>query len=316
MANRIVIERLEFQGRCGVTPEERRRPQPLAVDVELECDTPSAAATDRLTDTVDYAQVAEQIVKLGAKEDCALLESFAEKLLTMLFAEFPIERATIWLRKLAPPLAQTTGSVGIRVERSRMAHPVHRENYSPSRFVTQQLHRLPKGRLLDVACGAGRHALYLAEHGFDIEALDRDAEKLLTLAATAKERHLANLSVKQIDLERSTEERPEFPANQYDAIVVCFYLHRPLFPWLIDALKPNGVLLYETFTIDNYFRHRHPRRWEFCLAHNELLRLTSSLRVLSYDEGEHEGGAEMAAAFTAQLIAQKPGPNGQRHEPH
>jgi len=316
MANKIVIERLEFQGRCGVTPEERRRPQPLAVDVELECETTSAAATDCLADTVDYAQVAERIVELGSKEDCALLESFAEKLLTMLFTEFPVERATLWLRKLAPPLEQVTGSVGFKVERARMAHPVRRADHSPSRFVTQQLHRLPKGRLLDVACGTGRHALYLAEHGFEVEAIDQDAEKLLTLAAGAKERHLPNLSVKQIDLERSTEERPEFPANQYDAIVVCFYLHRPLFPWLIDALKPNGVLLYETFTIDNYFRHRHPRRWEFCLAHNELLRLTSSLRVLSYDEGEHEVSSDVDAAFTAQLIAQKPGPNGHRHEPH
>jgi len=316
MANKIVIERLEFQGRCGVTPEERRRPQPLAVDLELDCDTALAASSDRITDTIDYAQVAERIVELGAKEDCALLESFAEKLLTMLFAEFPVERVKLWLRKLAPPLTQMTGSVGIKVERARIAHPAQQADHSPSRFVTQQLHRLPKGRLLDVASGSGRHALYFAGHGFEVEAIDRDAEKLLKLAAMAKQRHLPSIRVKQVDLERNTEERPEFPVNQYDAIVVCFYLHRPLFPWLIDALKPNGVLLYETFTIDNYFRHRHPRRWEFCLAHNELLRLTSSLRVLSYDEGEHEGGADMGSAFTAQLIAQKPGPIGTLHEPH
>jgi len=314
MANKVVIERLEFQGRCGVTPEERRRPQPLAVDIELDCESGPAATSDRIVDTVDYAQVAERIVAIGAKEECALLETFAEKLLTMLFTEFPIERVRLWLRKLAPPLAQMTGSVGIKVERARLAHHAQQKTLSPSRFVTQQLHRLPKGRALDVACGSGRHALYLAGSGFDVEAIDQDAEKLLKLIAAANERHLPNLHVKQVDLERSTEERPEFPANQFDAIVVCFYLHRPLFPWLIDALKPNGVLLYETFTIDNYFRHRHPRRWEFCLAHNELLRLTSSLRVLSYDEGEHDGGSDMGSAFTAQLVAQKQGPNGSLHE--
>jgi hypothetical protein len=72
-------------------------------------------------------------------------------------------------------------------------------------------------------------------------------------------------------------------------------------------LKPQGVLVYETFTIENYVRYRHPRRWEFCLAQNELLRLTSALRVLSYDEGEHEGGSGMGPVFTAQLVAQKPG---------
>ena len=92
-------------------------------------------------------------------------------------------------------------------------------------------------------------------------------------------------------------------------IVVFFYLHRALFPSLIESLKPNGVLIYETFTIDNYLRHRHPRRWEFCLAHNELLRLTSTLRVLSYDEGKHDGGHEPGPTFTAQLVAQRASPS-------
>ncbi len=315
MTNKIVIERLEFQGRCGVTTEERRRPQPLAIDLELDYAGP-AIPSDSIRDTVDYAQVAECVVELGAKEECALLETFAEKLLTMLFAEFPVERVKIWLRKLAPPLTQMTGSVGIKVERARMAHHTPQSDPAPSRFLVQQLHRLPKGLALDVACGSGRHALHLAGHGFAVEAIDRDAGSLEKLAATAKQRHLANLTVKTVDLERTTDERPEFPANTYDVIVVCFYLHRPLFPWLIEALRPNGILLYETFTIDNYFRHRHPRRWEFCLAHNELLRLTSALRVLTYDEGEHEGGPGMGSVFTAQLIAQKPGPTGIQHESH
>jgi hypothetical protein len=115
-------------------------------------------------------------------------------------------------------------------------------------------------------------------------------------------------------LERRTDDRPEFPVNAYDAIVVCFYLHRPLFPWLVEALKPQGVLLYETFTIDNYVRYRHPRRWEFCLAQNELLRLTSSLRVLSYDEGEHDGGPGIGSVFTAQLVAQNPSQVVPTHE--
>ena len=99
-----------------------------------------------------------------------------------------------------------------------------------------------------------------------------------------------------------------------NVIVVFFYLHRALFPALIESLKPNGVLIYETFTIDNYLRHRHPRRWEFCLAHNELLRLTSNLRVLSYDEGEHDGGHGPGAVFTARLVAQQAGPSSLPHE--
>jgi SAM-dependent methyltransferase len=180
--------------------------------------------------------------------------------------------------------------------------------------VSQQLHRLPKGRALDVACGTGRHALYLAAHGFEVDAIDRDRESLAKLSAAAAQRHLTHLTVNTVDLERQTDERPEFPADTYDVILVSFYLHRPLFPWIIEALKPQGVLVYETFTIENYVRHRHPRRWEFCLAQNELLRLTSALRVLWYDESEHEGGHGTGSAFTAQLVARKSAATAPAHE--
>ncbi|HKT33654.1 MAG TPA: dihydroneopterin aldolase [Nitrospira sp.] len=314
MADKIVIERLEFPARCGTTAEERQRAQPMAIDLELDCEMALAANSGHVSDTVDYAQVVERIVELGSKEVCALVETLGEKILTLLFTEFPVSRARLWLRKLAPPIAQHAGSVGIRLDRPRAAHHAQTADPLPSRFVMQQLHRLPKGRALDVASGSGRHALYLAAHGFEVEAIDRDAERLRTLSTTAAQRHLSHLTVKQVDLERITDERPEFPSNTYDAIVVCFYLHRPLFPWLVDALKPQGVLLYETFTIENYMRHHHPRRWEFCLAQNELLRLTSSLRVLSYDEGEHDGGHGDGSNFTAQLVAQKLGAPAFTHE--
>lgn len=286
----------------------------MAIDLELDCETVSAAASDHLIDTIDYAQAAKRVVELGGEEVCALLETLAEKVLTMLFAEFPISRARLWLRKLAPPMTEKAGSVGVKLDRPRAAHHAKSTDPVPSRFLTQQLHRLPKGRALDVASGNGRHALYLAAHGFEVEAIDRDRDSLANLSAAAAKRHLSHLTVKQVDLERLTDERPEFPPDTYDAIVVCFYLHRPLFPWLVEALKPQGVLLYETFTIDNYLRYRHPRRWEFCLAQNELLRLTSSLRVLSYDEGEHDGGPGMGSVYTAQLLAQKPGQPMAGHE--
>ncbi len=316
MAYRVVIERLEFQGRCGVAPAERRRPQPLAIDLELDCDGSAAEAADQINKTVDYAHVTERIVELGETQDCALLETFTEQILAMLFTEFPVAKVSLWLRKLAPPLSQMTGSVGVKVERSRMAQQPQQIDPTPSLFLAQQLqlHRLPKGKALDVAAGSGRNALYLASHGFHVNAIDRDEQAMAQLAVTAKQRNLPNLTVQTVDLERKTEERPEFPKQEYDVIVVCFYLHRALFPALIDSLKPNGVLIYETFTIDNYLRHHHPRRWEFCLAHNELLRLTSTLRVLSYDEGEHDSNHGPGSVFTARLLARQTGPGTLLHE--
>lgn len=306
MAERIVIERLEFHGCCGVSLEERARPQPLAVDLEVDCQLEPAGRSDSLSHTVDYAALAQRIVEVGTSQDSCLLETLAERILAVLFAEFPIDRAKLWVRKLQPPIAHVAGSVGVTLDRTRMAQQLQHPDPVPAPFVMQQLTRLPKGRVLDVAAGRGRHTLFLASHGYEVEAVDRDTEALEQLAATARQRNFSTVTTRTVDLELPPPHDPDLGIERYDVIVVCFYLHRALFPALIDALKPNGMLLYETFTIDNYFRHRHPKRWEFCLAHNELLRLTSPLRTLHYDEGEHDGGHGAGSAFTAQLLAQKP----------
>jgi dihydroneopterin aldolase len=309
MAERIMIERLEFYGRCGVTEEERRKPQLIAVDLELEAAVDSAALSDRLDETIDYARVAERIVALSTTVTCQLLETLAEQLIGMLFTEFPVDRVRIWIRKLHAPLAMVAGSVGIRFERTRAAHLSKTQHPGPAPFLQQQLARLPKGRILDVASGRGRNALYLLAQGSQVEAIDRDSDALAALESAAGMRHLSGLTTKVLDLETPPDHPPSLGQACYDAVVVFFYLHRPLFPVILDALKPNGILLYETFTIDNYFRHQHPRRWEFCLAQNELLRLTSPLRVLHYDEGEHDGGHGSGPCYTARLVAQKMGPD-------
>ncbi|WHZ22306.1 MAG: hypothetical protein OJF47_001418 [Nitrospira sp.] len=308
MSERIVIERLEFYGHCGVTDEERRKAQLIAVDLELEAAVGPAAHSDRLDETIDYALVAERLVALGTSLDYRLLETLADKLIGMLFAEFAVDRVRIWVRKLHAPLATVAGSVGVRFERTRVAQQAFGAEPGPSSFLLQQIGRLPKGTVLDVASGRGRHALYLMSHGMQVEAIDRDADALASLEAAAKARHLSGLTTRVLDLEPSSDRPPSLGHEQYDAVIVCFYLHRPLFPALMEALKPNGLLLYETFTIDNYFRRQHPRRWEFCLAQNELLRLTSPLRVLHYDEGDHDGGQGSGPSFTARLVAQKTGP--------
>ena len=164
---------MEFYGRCGVTEEERRKPQQIAIDLELEAALDAAGLSDRLDETIDYAQVAERLVALGGSLTCRLLESLAEQLIAMLFAEFPVDRIHMWIRKLHAPLAMVAGSVGVRFERTRVARPTPRTGPTPAPFLTQQLGRFPTGRVLDVAAGRGRHALHLLSHGLQVEAIDR-----------------------------------------------------------------------------------------------------------------------------------------------
>ena len=306
MSSHIIIERLEFRGRCGVTAEERAKPQPLAVDVEMDAPLDAAGRSDNLADTIDYANIARRLVEIGTTQEAALLETMAERFLAMLFADFPITRANLWLRKLHAPISQVTRSVGIRIDRTRLAQQLSGIEPKPAPFLVEQLHRLPKGRALDVAAGGGRHSLYLAARGFHVDAIDRDETALSQLAAAAAAKTLPGIKPRAVDLEQPAPFDPGFGHETYDVVIVFFYLHRPLFPFFIDALKPGGVLIYETFTIDNYTHHKHPRRWEFCLSHNELLRMTSTLQILHYDEGAHDGVEGPRSTYTAQLVAQKP----------
>ncbi|MBH0177365.1 MAG: dihydroneopterin aldolase [Nitrospira sp.] len=306
MPDHIVIKRLEFRGRCGVTPEERSRPQPLAVDIEMPYHLESAGVSDDLAHTIDYARVVQRVIEIGTTQDSSLLETLAERIITMLLDEFPITQVKLWVRKLHPPITAVTGSVGVTVERTKPAQQFQHTGLVPSRFLVEQLHRLPKGTALDLAAGQGRHSLFLASHGYQVDAIDRDETALAQLAATAKSRACSAITTRTLDLEQPAPFDPGLGKEKYDVIVVFFYLYRSLFPSLIDALKPGGVLAYETFTIDNYFHHQHPKRWEFCLTPNELLRLSSGLQILHYDEGGHTGNQTSSLVYTAQLLAHKP----------
>ena len=306
MADELVIERLEFQGHCGVTEEERLIPQSIAVDLVLDYPPKlmsAIASTDDISKAIDYARVAERVIDTGTSQSFRLLETLTDGILTMLFAEFPVERIRLWVRKVGSPVKQVHGSVGVRVDRTRDA-PTTVEP-QPASFLVDYLHLLPKGTALDVASGQGRNALYLAGHGFAVEAIDRDEQALASLESTAAQRKLTTLTTRKLDLEADPHGPPDLGQEAYDVITVFYYLHRPLFPALIQILKPGGVLMYETFLIDNHLAHQHPRRREFCLGHNELLELTKGLRILYYKEGEHPGGPGNGSAFTARLIARK-----------
>jgi SAM-dependent methyltransferase len=267
-----------------------------------------AGVSDDLRHTIDYAAVARRIIEIGTDREAQLLESFAEQLVAAIFAEFPVDRIKLWLRKLHPPIVHITSSVGITLERTRFAQLLLRADPHPARFLVQQLDRLPKGLILDVAAGSGRHTLFLSSLGYEVEAIDRDEQALAQLLTDARSKRLAGVTTRALDLE--SPHPPDLGEERYDAILVFLYLHRPIFPHLIRALKPGGVLVYETFLIDHHLHYQRPRRREFCLGHGELLSFTSGLRILHYDEGLHEEARDGESAYTAQLVAQKPFTSG------
>jgi SAM-dependent methyltransferase len=131
----------------------------------------------------------------------------------------------------------------------------------------------PGGEVLDVACGAGRHARYLAAQGFEVVAVDRDPGLFPDPPA--------NVSLVAADLEAAPWP---FAGRRFDAIVVTNYLHRPLLPVLAGSLAPGGVLVYETFARGNE-RFGRPSNPDFLLAPGELLDLARGrLRVVAYED--------------------------------
>jgi tellurite methyltransferase len=142
----------------------------------------------------------------------------------------------------------------------------------------------PSGRALDVACGRGRNAVWLARAGFVTTAVDRDPSAVAAVEARARQEGLP-LTARAMDLE---SDGVELGAAAYDVIVVVHYLHRPLFPALIKALAPGGVLVYETFIAAQAARGK-PTNPAFLLEPGELPRLVTPLEVRAAREGDFEG---------------------------
>ena len=140
------------------------------------------------------------------------------------------------------------------------------------------------GEVLDLACGSGRHTRLFAARGLQVVALDRNAEQLAELAQLAG----PNITTLQHDLELDGAAWP-FAASRFAAIVVTNYLHRPLFAQLVRSLRPDGILIYETFAQGNEL-YGKPSNPDFLLAPGELLGLAASggLQVLAYEDGHVE----------------------------
>lgn len=167
---------------------------------------------------------------------------------------------------------------------------------APSPWVRRHLPSLPRGgRVLDLACGYGRHARMLAAAGFMVEAVDRDHEALDSL------RDLPGIDVRECDLEGG--DWPYFE-EQFDAIVVTRYLYRPRLDTLASLLRPGGVIVYETF-MAGHERYGKPSNPDFLLEPWELLRWAtrSGLQSLAFEQGFI---AQPGPAVLQRMVARRP----------
>jgi len=167
---------------------------------------------------------------------------------------------------------------------------------TPAPWLTEHRHLLPpRGEALDVACGRGRHALWLAAQGFSTLGIDRDADAVLALNEEARRLRLP-LAAAVVDLEAG---EVSLGHAAYDLLVVMRYLHRPLFPSLLAALRPGGVLVYETFTRAQAARGK-PSNPRFLLEDGELRELIRPLAVLVEREGDVDGACLAGIIATAR----------------
>ena len=165
--------------------------------------------------------------------------------------------------------------------------------------------RLPAvGRALDLACGDGRNARYLAELGFEVDAVDISDVVVGRLAETAATLGL-NVSARVADLQSGVG----IPAHAYAVIVNFNYLQRDLFDEISRALRPGGLLLFETFARPHVDQLGRDFPAEFVLGDNELLRAFPALQVCHYFEGvaERSGEARGLAGLVARRRGSSPG---------
>lgn len=171
-------------------------------------------------------------------------------------------------------------------------------NRKPSALLTEWLGDRPPGSALDLACGTGRNALYLAEKGYAVSAIDSSPRAIeLAEQAARKEGLKINWIVADLDDYAFRE--------QYDLIVISFfYPDKNLVPAIINALKKGGILLYENNMLSPSAAEGEARKHRFHLKPGELPRIFKELKVIRYKESRVDGESDRSS-YVASLVAQK-----------
>jgi len=154
------------------------------------------------------------------------------------------------------------------------------------------------GPVLDLACGNGRNGIYLATLGVSVDLCDISEEAL------SRARNLARgqgVSPRFLVLDLEKEGSAPLEADSYGGILVFRYLHRPLIPAIKNAIRSQGILIYETFTVDQV-RYGKPTQPDFLLQHGELRRWFDDWEILH----DFEGIQPNPERAVAQLVCRKP----------
>ena len=172
--------------------------------------------------------------------------------------------------------------------------------FPPALVLHRHAHLLPtSGHALDLAAGIGRNAIFLAQQGMTVEAIDISDVALEKIKAYAESEQLA-ITTTVSDLDQTTSF-----STTYDVIVISHYLNRDLIPTIKQALKPGGLIFYQTFIKDKV-ENIGPSNPDYLLASNELLSLFHDYQIIVYREDATIGDHEQGFRNEAMLIAQKP----------
>lgn len=162
----------------------------------------------------------------------------------------------------------------------------------PIKLVSDYAKLSKEKHALDIACGMGRHSKYLASQGFEVDALD------ISSVAIEQLQGIPNIHTKEVDFDTYV-----LPKEKYGLIVCTYYLERKLFAQMIDALKPNGIILFETFLHDEG-NERAPSNPAFMLNKGELEATFADkcelLHILEFWDEDYLGFKTMKASMVAK----------------
>jgi 2-polyprenyl-3-methyl-5-hydroxy-6-metoxy-1,4-benzoquinol methylase len=168
-----------------------------------------------------------------------------------------------------------------------------------AQVLAEHHHLLPShGKALDLACGLGANALFLAEHGLETEAWDISPVALNKLQHSATEKNL-QITTKQVSIKPNS-----LPKEHFNVIIIARFLDRSLTNAIMESLKSGGLIFYQTY-VKEKTGSKGPNNPAFLLSRNELLQLFQPLTTVFYKENSLLGNVDIGERNEALFIGQK-----------